>query len=82
VKAPEVGSDRLRSPVAAAAILLAIYVAMYLAVAAIIHVLAPPDAIAQAPAGNGSELAHDTSAPSERDDRAAQTTEQNHARTD
>jgi hypothetical protein len=82
VKDSEVGSHRLRSPVAGAAILLAIYVAMYLAVAAIIRVLTPPDAIAQARAGNGSELVRDTSASSERDDRAAQPAEHSHARTD
>jgi hypothetical protein len=45
----DVGNERLRSPTAAAAILLGIYVAMHLAVGGVIHVLTPPDAVAAAP---------------------------------
>lgn len=45
----DVGNERLRSPIAAAAILLGIYVAMHLAVGGVIHVLTPPDAVAAAP---------------------------------
>jgi hypothetical protein len=43
-----VGTERLRSPIAMAAILLGIYVAMHLAVGGIIQVLTPPDAVAAA----------------------------------
>jgi hypothetical protein len=58
---PETDSDRMQSPIAAAAILLGIYVAMYLAVGGIVRVLAPPEAVAHVPAGNWIELSPDTS---------------------
>ena len=57
----ETGSARMQSPIAAAAILLGIYVAMYLAVGGIIHVLTPPDAAAHVPSGNWIELSPDPS---------------------
>ena len=57
----ELNSERMRSPIAAAAILLGVYVAMYLAVAGIVHLLTPPDATARVPAGNWVELSPDTS---------------------
>ena len=41
------GSERLHSPLAAAAILLGIYVAMYLAVGGIVELLTPPEAAAR-----------------------------------
>jgi len=61
-KDDEVGSEHLRSPVAAAAILLGVYVAMYLAVGAIVHVLTPPDISVHARNATWVELAPDTSA--------------------
>jgi len=60
-KENEVDSRHLHSPIAAAAILLAVYVAMYLAVGAIVQVLTPPDANAHAHAANWPELAPDPS---------------------
>lgn len=48
----DAGPGRARSPLLSGALLLAVYVAMYLAVAAVIHVLASPDpAGTVAPAG-------------------------------
>ncbi|HEY2817215.1 MAG TPA: hypothetical protein VGK44_08820 [Casimicrobiaceae bacterium] len=55
----EVDPADLRSPIGAAAILLCIYVAMYLAVGAIVQVLTPPDASAHARTANWTELAPD-----------------------
>jgi hypothetical protein len=40
----DAASSRARTPIRAAAVLLGIYIAMYLAVAGIIHVLTSPDA--------------------------------------
>jgi hypothetical protein len=40
------GSHRIRSPIAGAAVVLGIYIAMYLAVAGVVHVLALLDAAA------------------------------------
>ena len=57
----ETRSDQMQSPIAAAAILLGIYVAMYLAVGGIVHVLTPPDAAAHVPPGNWIELSPDPS---------------------
>ena len=57
----ETGSDQMQSPIAAAAILLGIYVAMYLAVGGIVHVLTPPDAAAHVPSANWIELSPDPS---------------------
>ncbi|HEY4137185.1 MAG TPA: hypothetical protein VGN65_01925 [Casimicrobiaceae bacterium] len=58
-KQNEVDPSDMRSPVGAAAILLCVYVAMYLAVGAIVQVLTPPDASAHARTGNWTELAPD-----------------------
>src|SRR6266498_2294877 len=52
----EMDSERMQSPIAAAAILLGTYVAMYLAVGAIVHVLTPPEAAAHVPPRNWIEL--------------------------
>ena len=57
----ETGSDQMQSPIAAAAILLGIYVAMYLAVGGIVQVLTPPEAGAHVPPGNWIELSPDPS---------------------
>ena len=57
----ETRSDQMQSPIAAAAILLGIYVAMYLAVGGIVHVLTPPDAAAHVPSDNWIELSPDPS---------------------
>jgi hypothetical protein len=43
-------SEPMRSPIAAAVILLVIYVAMYLAVAGVVHLITPPDVYAHVPA--------------------------------
>ena len=56
-KQNEADSSDMRSPIGAAAILLCVYVAMYLAVGAIVQLITPPDAGAHAP--NWSELAPD-----------------------
>lgn len=42
----DAGSHRIRSPITAAAILLGIYIAMYLVVGGVVHVLASLDATA------------------------------------
>ena len=42
----DAGSHRMRSPIKSAVVLLSIYIAMYLAVAGITHVLTSPDAAA------------------------------------
>ena len=44
----DAGTPRIRSPIAAGMVLLGIYIAMYLAVASVIHVLTLPDAAALA----------------------------------
>jgi len=49
----DAGISRIKSPIAAGMVLLGIYIAMYLAVAGVIHVLTSPDAAtAMAPEGS------------------------------
>ena len=49
----DAGIPRIKSPIAAGMVLLGIYIAMYLAVAGVIHVLTSPDAAtAMAPEGS------------------------------
>ena len=45
----DAGTHRIRSPIAAGAISLGIYIAMYLTVAGVVRVLTSPDAVAVAP---------------------------------
>jgi hypothetical protein len=47
----EVGAQRIGSPIAAGLLSLGIYIAMYLAVAGVVRVLTPSDAVAVAPNG-------------------------------
>ena len=78
----ETGSDQMQSPIAAAAILLGIYVAMYLAVGGIVQVLTPPEAGAQVRPGNWIELSPDPStqtADSGRSRNSSQETADAHA---
>ena len=51
-------TEHTRSPLAAGALLLGIYVAMHLAVAAVLHGLAPADASAASNATQNQEQAH------------------------
>ena len=53
-KTRDAGSRLPRSPIAAAAVSLGIYVAMYLAVAGVVHILASPEPAAAAVAPYGS----------------------------
>jgi hypothetical protein len=45
------GAQRIQSPIAAGLLSLGIYIAMYLAVAGVVRVLTPSDAVAVAPSG-------------------------------
>jgi hypothetical protein len=51
----EADSNRIGSPVRAAALLLALYAAMHLTVGGLLHVLTPTGAIAAVPAGASTE---------------------------
>jgi hypothetical protein len=51
----EADSNRIGSPIRAAALLLAIYAAMHLTVGGLLHVLAPTGAIAAVPADASTE---------------------------
>jgi hypothetical protein len=53
----DVGTRHVRSPIAAGLLSLGIYIAMYLAVAGVFHVLTPPDAVAIAPNGASAATA-------------------------
>jgi len=75
-KQNEVDSSDMLSPIGAAAILLCVYVAMYLAVGAIVHVLTPPDASAQTRTAKWTELAPD--APTSTAGVSGSTTPQEH----
>ena len=76
----ETGSDPLHSPTAYAAILLAIFVAMYLAVGAIVHLFgAPADARVRTEA---SELASDAATQAADADRTPSSHERADAHTD
>jgi hypothetical protein len=70
----DAGIPRIKSPIAAGVVLLGIYIAMYLAVAGVIHVLTSPDAAAvaserstvpasTATASNQTAGAHDSPSP-------------------
>ena len=52
-------AEHTRNPLTAGAVLLGIYVAMYLAVAAVLHGLAPSDASAASNATQQQERTHD-----------------------
>lgn len=75
-KQNEVDSGDMRSPIGAAAILLCVYVAMYLAVGALVQVLTPPDASAHARTVKWTELAAD--APTSTAGVSGSTTPQEH----
>jgi hypothetical protein len=75
-KQNEADLSDMRSPIGAAAILLCVYVAMYLAVGAIVQVLTPPDASAHAQTANWTELVPD--APTSTAGVSASTPSQEH----
>jgi len=70
------------SPTKAGAILLGIYVAMHLAVGAVLHVIGETDAHARAPLGNRIDVAPDACTPAADSARAMMSQRRDEIRTD